>query len=100
MSKDCPMFETHGRPAKLDKISIDELIRKIMSMECSDRRTLQQEIRLEAKKTHFRRYHESVQTKIMNVRSVWNWRSKIISLAEEYAVENHIENFENIKNKL
>lgn len=100
MSKDFPMFETHGRPPKLDEISVRDLLGKIMSGECSNRQTLQHEIRQEAKKTHIRRYHECNKSKIMNIKTVALWRCKIIRLAEQFAAENTQLNFENIRNNL
>lgn len=100
ISKDYPMYETHGRPPKLDQISINDLIQKIMSLECCDRATLQREIRQEAKKTHIRRYHLCIKDRVINIKTVGQWRCRIIQLAEQFALENNRNNFENIRNFL
>lgn len=84
ISKGAPMYPRHGRPPKLDAISVQELVHKIIHLECADRITLQDLIRQEEKNTFSRRYkvpYGESRRRIMNPKTVGHWRLKILASA-------------------
>lgn len=82
ISKGVPLYKSSDAGVTgFDDAGVQELIRKFLVLELSDRATLQHEIRQEANKTFSRRYntpYEETIRNVMNPKTVGLWRLKIL----------------------